>query len=232
MMKLSPTWNVLKIVARQNTFAIAIDTGTFTIVYQYLTYHTCMWISYFSDFFSWFDEKSCKWKSVENTICSQDEVTTTTNPTTTTAAAAEQRSVIQSSTTTEITELPRTTSSTITSAIATSTTTKSTTRKLFTTTLSTALPSTVMTTITQALTPTDSRLLFIEPEIYQLIPTRHDFLFWKMFRLVRTIFLDRVPKFHYKKSLQVVKIFQLIGIAHLVHYIILFACDNVQQGIK
>ena len=127
-----------------------------------------------------FDEKICKWKSVENTFCSH-EVTTTTNPTTTTAAAAEQRSVIQPSTATEIIELPRTTSSTITSAMATSkttsTTTKSTTRKLFTTTLSTALPSTVMTTITQALTPTDSRLLFIEPEIYQLIPTRHDFLF-------------------------------------------------------
>ena len=192
MMKLSPTWNVLKIVARQNTFAIAIDTGTFTIVYQYLTYHTCMWISYFSDFFSWFDEKSCKWKSVENTICSQDEVTTTTNPTTTTAASAEQRSVIQSSTATEITELSRTTYSTITSASTTKSTapptTTTSTRKLSLTTLSTTLSSTAMTTITQALTPTDSRLLFIEPGIYQSNPTRNDFCFENVQIGQKTIF--------------------------------------------
>ena len=136
----------------------------------------------FSDFFSWFDEDACKWKAVANSVCSLDDPTTTTIPTTTEAEAAEQRSVpLSNSSTTTSTTTSTSTSTTTSTATSTSTTTSTASKTTSTTTSTPKMSTTSMTKGKPVLTPTDSRLLFVEPEIYQSDPTRNDFNLKKIF---------------------------------------------------
>ena len=164
---------------------------------------------------------ACKWKSVENSVCSLDDPTTTAIPTTTEAEVAEQRLVPLSSSST--------TTSTTTST-STSTTTSTASKTTSTTTSTLKMSKTSMTKEKPVLTTTDSRLLFVEPEIYQSDPARNDLNLKNYFRDKKNLNINYI--FESFKSLKDVKISQLIGTVRLGQNITRFASDNVKQMCK
>jgi len=139
---------------------------------------------------------ACKWKSVENSVCSLDDPTTTTIQTTIEAAAAEQRSVpLSGSSATTSTTTSTSTSTTTWTTTSTSTTTSTASKTTSTTTSTPKMSTTSMTKGKPVLTPTDSRLLFVEPEIYQSDPVRNDL------NLKKKYFQD-------KKNLKIIQIIE------------------------
>ena len=161
--KLSQKWNVSKIVDEQCTYVIAMFTGILDLWTFYISYIICdiLFIIYIiyeymprsfknwlSDFFTWFDDKACKWKAERNSHCSLDVATTTTAITTSTTTSTTTE---PSTTTTKTKALTvkkyfhlQPTATTFTTAKTTSTTTA--TAKA--TTNATTTPTIIKTTTT------------------------------------------------------------------------------------